>query len=69
LLDRFAQNLSNKMNKDVLAPSDILWFGEKGESAISEMEVIVNPITGVTRRQPKVTYTGEWRKFNPGVNR
>jgi hypothetical protein len=69
LPDGFAQNLSNKMNKEVIAPSDILWFGEKGESAISEMEVIVNPITGVTRRQPKVPYSGEWRKFNPGANR
>jgi hypothetical protein len=69
LPDGFAQNLSNKMNTEVLAPSDILWFGEKGESAISEMETIVNPITGVTRRQPKVPYTGEWRKFNPGGNK
>jgi hypothetical protein len=29
LPDGFAQNLSNKMNKEVIAPSDILWFGEK----------------------------------------
>jgi hypothetical protein len=69
LPDGFAQNLSNKMNKDVLAPSDLLWFGEKGESAISEMQKIVDPLTGEMYTGPKVPYTGEWRKFKPGENR
>jgi hypothetical protein len=69
LPDGFAQNLSNKMNKEVIAPSDLLWYGEKGEEAISEMEIIINPVTGKKYPQPKYPHTGEWRNFNPGANK
>jgi hypothetical protein len=69
LPDGFAKNLANKMNKEVLAPSDLLWYGEKGEEAISEMEVITNSLTGITKRRPKVPHTGEWQKFFPGDNK
>jgi hypothetical protein len=68
LPDGFAQNLSNKMNKEVIAPSDLLWYGKKGESAISEMETVINPVTGDKMQQPKVPHTGQWNRFNPGKN-
>jgi hypothetical protein len=66
--DGFAQNLANKMNKEVLAPSDILWAGQKGEFAISEMETVIDPTTGEKSFRPKIPHTGKWNNFEPGGN-
>ena len=68
LPDGFAQNLSNKVNKKVLTPSDIIWAGEKGEFAISEMKTVIDPLTGEQSTRPKYPYTGKWNNFEPGGN-
>jgi hypothetical protein len=66
--DGFAQNLANKTNKEIIAPSNTVWAGDKGEFTISQMEVITNHMTGKQVKVPKTPYTGEWRTFNPRSN-
>jgi hypothetical protein len=69
-LNAFAQNLANKLKKDVLAPSDTIWAsGNKGSFSISPMEIITDPLTGkVIERRPKIPFVGEWRNHNPKGN-
>jgi hypothetical protein len=69
LNDGFAQNLANKMNVTVMAPSDLLWAKPSGELFIRPGKTVQSRITG--RRQLVPDYNvspGEWRTFDPGGN-
>jgi hypothetical protein len=62
--DGFAQNLANKTNKEVIAPSKTVWAGEKGELSVSSTEKTTD-ILGRERLFPKEPFNGEWRNFKP----
>jgi hypothetical protein len=62
--EAFAQNLARKIKKEVLAPSDIIWAGEKGELPISSVEKTTD-LLGRERLAPKTPYDGEWRTSKP----
>jgi hypothetical protein len=59
-----AQNLANKLNVKVMAPSEVLWATPKGELFISPMQ----SVGGVTIPKPVTPHKGEWRIFEPGGN-
>jgi len=46
----FAQRLSNRLKKEVIAPTDVLWVDQNGKITIGP-EAHLN--------------TGEWKKFTP----
>jgi hypothetical protein len=66
LPDGFAKNLANKMNKEVLAPSDILWSGPNGTFSIGPGRMVTNPETGKQEFVRKFPQNGTWKAFNPG---
>jgi hypothetical protein len=65
LPDGFAQNLANKMNKSVLAPSDILWSVPNGTFTVGPGKVMINPVTGEQKLVRQFPQNGQWRTFNP----
>jgi hypothetical protein len=61
-----AQNLANKLNVTVEAPSDVLWATSKGDLFVSPMK----QVGGVTiPTKPIWPPQGEWRIFTPGANK
>ena len=55
----FAQNLSNKLNVDVYAPSNYLWAGPKGEYFVAGMN---------NSGLPNMNEIGIFKLFTPGGN-
>jgi hypothetical protein len=60
----FAQNLANKINKEVLAPSDMIWAGPQGELPISSSK-IVKDLSGKDLPVPNRPFDGKWNTFEP----
>jgi hypothetical protein len=67
--DCFAQNLANKLNKEVLAPSNTVWFGQEGELAVGSSRIWTNSLTGERKTIPNEPFDGKWNTFSPkGTN-
>jgi hypothetical protein len=62
--ESFAQNLANKMKKEVLAPSDFIWAGPEGELPISSSKM-VKDLSGKELPVPNRPFDGKWNTFEP----
>ena len=58
--DGFAQNLANKMNVNVLAPTDILWAYNNGAMVVASSTTPGRPL------YPDLSNTGDFKLFTPG---
>ena len=56
-----AQQLANELQVDVLAPTETLWFNDKGEMFISKYPGLAE----LWEKGEKVNQTGEWKLFHP----
>jgi hypothetical protein len=63
----FAQNLANKMNKTVLAPTELVWAYEDGRIVVAPR--ISNDPNSPQYEFPDLSKLGAFRKFMPGENK
>jgi len=62
---RFAQELADALGQEVLAPTETLWVGEKGELFISNSEVLADMYYNDGNIDYSIHQTGRWKPFYP----
>ena len=63
--NRFAQEFANELGVDVLAPTETLWVGEKGELFVSNHRILAEMWYNEGNIDDSIKPTGEWKVFEP----
>ena len=59
------QELADALGQEVLAPTETLWVGEKGELFISNSEVLADMYYNDGSIDYSIHQTGRWKPFYP----